>query len=201
MKPSIFAIVAITMFLSASITTFAQTRPKGTTGLTKPIATQKATTEDGREVVLKSNGTWQHAQTSTVNSTVNFEGKYQAGHTISTANNTYGGAEQLTIKKATNDTYDWTLEVFGYQTFYIIYGTCKAQNNIAECNLSGLKDGYLSGDDDIERIKNSGPYFTLKMDGKSLLTKWAKVWGETDDPQYKGFIRYFKRVFSFKDRQ
>lgn len=139
----------------------------------------------------------------TLNSTVNFQNKYQAVHRWRNPNNTYTYfmEEQLTIKKATNDTYDWTLEVFGYQTFYIIYGTCKAQNNIAECNLSGLKDGYLSGDDDIERIKNSGPYFTLKMDGKSLLTKSAEVWGARDDPQHKGFIRYFKKVSSFKDRQ
>jgi hypothetical protein len=196
-KSSVFSIVAIAVFLGASLTTYAQTKPKGTATRSKPVTTQKATTQDGREVVLKSDGTWQYAQNSTVNSATNFQGKYQANTRTSTANNTYSGAEQLTIKKATSDTYDWTLEVRGYQTFYIMYGTCKAENNIAECNLLGLKDGYFFPDD-IERIKNSGPYFTLKMDGNSLLTKWAKVWGETDDPKYKGFIRYFKRVLSFK---
>ena len=192
----IFASLMVGVFLFGSVTSQAQTRS------TKSVTTQKATTEDGREVVLKSNGTWQYAQKPTVDVTVNFQGKYQADHTISTANNTYGGAEQLTIKKAIGDTYDWTLEVFGYQTFYVIYGTCKAEKNIAECSLSGSKDGdFVGGAEEIERIKNIGQYFTLKMAGNSLLTKWAKVYGETNDPQYKGFIRYFKKVSSFKDRR
>lgn len=59
MKFTLFLIVAMTTFLGASlpIDVQGQTKKRATP---PPVTTQKATTEDGRKVVLKSNGTWQY---------------------------------------------------------------------------------------------------------------------------------------------
>lgn len=59
MKFTLFLIVVVTTFLGASLTTDAQAQTKKRT-TPQPVTTQTATTDDGRKVVLKSNGTWQY---------------------------------------------------------------------------------------------------------------------------------------------
>ena len=66
MKFTRFSIIVTTLILNVSLVANIQAqtkRPRATT----PVTTQTATTEDGRKVILKSNGTWQYdAQDSSV---------------------------------------------------------------------------------------------------------------------------------------
>ena len=188
MKLNLSWIFAITVFLSVSFSTYAQT-PGATKHSTKPFTTQKATTEDGREVVLKSNGTWQYAQKPTVDLKVNFQGKYVHKSGVATAHNVYPNNQELTITETTTDTYDWTFQDIGYMHSVSLYGTCKATNNFAECYVIGSNNENSIEDQD---LKTNIPVFTLKMIGNSILTKWEQY--ETA----KGFTRYFKKVLSFR---
>lgn len=59
MKLKLFLIVMITTFLGASLTTEVQAQTKKRT-TPQTVTTQTATTDGGRKVILKSNGTWQY---------------------------------------------------------------------------------------------------------------------------------------------
>jgi hypothetical protein len=131
------------------------------------------------------------ANRSATNSTINFQGKYIHKTGIATANNFYPNNQELTITKATTDTYDWTFKDIGYMHSESLYGTCKATNNLAECYVIGSKDGSS-----IEYLKTDIPVFTLKKVGNSVLTKWRQYEGQRETT--RGFTRYFKKVGSFK---
>lgn len=60
MKFNLFLLVAITLFFGMSLTTNVNAQKKQSGIAPKPITTQTATTDEGRKVILKSNGTWQY---------------------------------------------------------------------------------------------------------------------------------------------
>lgn len=70
MRFTLFLIIATAILSNATFMTYAQTKSKSSaTRPTKPITTQKARTEDGREVILKSDGTWQYVSEQSTNVT------------------------------------------------------------------------------------------------------------------------------------
>jgi hypothetical protein len=93
--------------------------------------------------------------------------------------------EKLSIKKSDNKRYhyQWTYDVAGYQTFYVIKGYAIDKGDFVDFFVSDFADGVYRQQESIDKTQ---PFFKMSVQEGQILTRWMQPQAQ------KKFRVYFK---------